>query len=277
MKVPALTLTRYGGPEAFAIREVEVPAPGPGQVRVRVGAAGINFAEVFCRLGLYVHAPKPPFVPGFEFAGAVEAVGAGVGEPFAIGGPGEERAGNGGLDVDGWGAAGGGDFAEAGAAVEAFDEGEPVAIGGPGEGEDGVGVVLGQEADGAAAGGGDDPDLPGFGVSDAAAVGGELGLGVAAEAGVEDDGLVHAGFGEADLGAFAEGDDVGEAVPGGGPGGGGLREGGGEAFAEEFAVGGDFDDVADGDADGGDGAGAVGGEVGGADALGALVEGEEFG
>jgi hypothetical protein len=94
---------------------------------------------------------------------------------------------------------------------------------------------------------------------------------------VEDDGLVHAGFGEADLGAFAEGDDVGEAVPGGGPGGGGLREGGGEAFAEEFAVGGDFDDVADGDADGGDGAGAVGGEVGGADTLGALVEGEEFG
>ena len=78
MKVPALTITRYGGPEAFAVREVELPPPGPGQVRVKVGAAGINFAEVFCRLGLYVHAPKPPFVPGFELAGVVESVGPGV-------------------------------------------------------------------------------------------------------------------------------------------------------------------------------------------------------
>jgi alcohol dehydrogenase len=44
-------------------------------VRVRVHAAGINFAEVFCRLGLYKHAPPPPFVAGFEFAGEIVDMG----------------------------------------------------------------------------------------------------------------------------------------------------------------------------------------------------------
>jgi alcohol dehydrogenase len=78
MKVPAIVITRYGGPEVMEVQEVEVPPPGPGQVRVRVHAAGINFAEVFCRLGLYKHAPEPPFVPGFEFAGEIVDIGPGV-------------------------------------------------------------------------------------------------------------------------------------------------------------------------------------------------------
>lgn len=75
MRVPRVVLTRYGGPEVLQVEEVELPAPGPGQARVRVRAAGINFAEVFCRLGLYRAAPPPPFVPGFEFAGEVVDVG----------------------------------------------------------------------------------------------------------------------------------------------------------------------------------------------------------
>jgi len=78
MKVPQVVITRYGGPEVLEVRETEIPPPGPGQVRVEVHAAGINFAEVFCRLGLYKHAPPPPFVPGFEFAGRVVDVGRGV-------------------------------------------------------------------------------------------------------------------------------------------------------------------------------------------------------
>jgi len=75
MKVPAVVITRYGGPEVLEVQAIEVPAPGPGEVRVRVHAAGINFAEVFCRLGLYKHAPPPPFVAGFEFAGEIVDVG----------------------------------------------------------------------------------------------------------------------------------------------------------------------------------------------------------
>jgi len=71
-------ITRYGGPEVLEVQELEIPAPGPNEARVRVYAAGINFAEIFCRLGLYKHAPPPPFVPGFEFAGIIDSVGSGV-------------------------------------------------------------------------------------------------------------------------------------------------------------------------------------------------------
>jgi NADPH:quinone reductase-like Zn-dependent oxidoreductase len=59
----------------------ERPDPGPpgeGQVRVRVRAAGINFADLMARSGLYPEAPKPPCVVGYEFAGDVESVGEGV-------------------------------------------------------------------------------------------------------------------------------------------------------------------------------------------------------
>jgi synaptic vesicle membrane protein VAT-1 len=76
--VPQVVISAYGGPEVFTFEETILPAPGAGEVRVRVVAAGLNFAEVFCRLGLYRHAPPPPFVPGFEFAGEVESVGSGV-------------------------------------------------------------------------------------------------------------------------------------------------------------------------------------------------------
>ncbi len=78
VEVPSVVIPRYGGPEVFRVEALTLRDPGPGEVRVAVAAAGINFAEVFCRLGLYAHAPKPPFVPGFEFAGTVEAVGEGV-------------------------------------------------------------------------------------------------------------------------------------------------------------------------------------------------------
>ena len=60
------------------MREAPDPAPGAGEVRIRVRAAGINFADVLARIGLYPDAPKPPLVVGYEVAGHVDAVGAGV-------------------------------------------------------------------------------------------------------------------------------------------------------------------------------------------------------
>jgi NADPH:quinone reductase-like Zn-dependent oxidoreductase len=71
-------VTRYGPPEVLALREAIEPAPAAGQVLVRVRAAGINFADILMRLGLYTNTPKPPFVPGFEVSGTVEALGDGV-------------------------------------------------------------------------------------------------------------------------------------------------------------------------------------------------------
>ena len=78
----AVWIMRSGGPEVLAVRETPDPEPGPGQVRVRVHAAGLNFAEVMARQGLYPDAPKPPCVVGYEVAGVVDALGPGaVGPP----------------------------------------------------------------------------------------------------------------------------------------------------------------------------------------------------
>jgi NADPH:quinone reductase-like Zn-dependent oxidoreductase len=75
----ALVLTKRGTPdEALAVREWPDPEVGQGQLRIRVRAAGLNFADVLARVGLYPDAPKPPTVMGYEVAGEVESVGPGV-------------------------------------------------------------------------------------------------------------------------------------------------------------------------------------------------------
>jgi NADPH:quinone reductase-like Zn-dependent oxidoreductase len=62
----------------FETREVPDPSPGDGEIRIRVRAAGVNFADVLARLGLYPDAPKPPMVVGYEVAGRIDAVGRSV-------------------------------------------------------------------------------------------------------------------------------------------------------------------------------------------------------
>jgi NADPH:quinone reductase-like Zn-dependent oxidoreductase len=74
----ALVITEHGGPEVLKIEERPDPQPGPGEVRVAVKAAGINFADLLARMGMYEDAPKPPCVVGYEFAGDIESVGEGV-------------------------------------------------------------------------------------------------------------------------------------------------------------------------------------------------------
>jgi len=65
----------------LAVREAPDPVAQPGSVRVRVHAAGINFSDLLARQGLYPDAPKPPCTVGYEVAGVVDAVGAGVTTP----------------------------------------------------------------------------------------------------------------------------------------------------------------------------------------------------
>jgi NADPH:quinone reductase-like Zn-dependent oxidoreductase len=77
----AVLVTRRGGPEVLEVREMPDPVPGPGEVRIAVRAAGVNFADVMARMGLYPDAPRPPAVLGYEVAGVVEAVGPGVTSP----------------------------------------------------------------------------------------------------------------------------------------------------------------------------------------------------
>ncbi len=76
MKV--VEVTKFGPPEVLQVRNRAEPKPKADQVVVRVRAAGINFADILMRLGLYTRTPKPPFVPGFEVSGEVDALGADV-------------------------------------------------------------------------------------------------------------------------------------------------------------------------------------------------------
>jgi NADPH:quinone reductase-like Zn-dependent oxidoreductase len=82
--VQRIIVTRYGPPEVLRLEEAETPAPAEGEVLVRVARAGINFADLLARMGLYPGVPKPPFVPGHEVAGTVAALGPAV-DGLAVG------------------------------------------------------------------------------------------------------------------------------------------------------------------------------------------------
>jgi len=69
----AAVIKRYGGPEVIGMEERPDPEPREGHVIIRVRAAGVNFADIAARLGLYPDAPKAPLVVGYEVAGEVES------------------------------------------------------------------------------------------------------------------------------------------------------------------------------------------------------------
>jgi NADPH:quinone reductase-like Zn-dependent oxidoreductase len=71
----AVVITKHGGPGVLHVQERPDPTIGPGQVRIDVAAAGINFADVMARMGLYPDAPKTPCVVGYEVAGTITEVG----------------------------------------------------------------------------------------------------------------------------------------------------------------------------------------------------------
>lgn len=77
----AVMLTAKGSKhrlEVLKVVDLPVSAPGPGQLRVRVRAAGVGSTDLIVVSGTYLFAPKIPFVPGYEIAAVVEALGAGV-------------------------------------------------------------------------------------------------------------------------------------------------------------------------------------------------------
>ena len=70
--------TRNGGVEVVRVEEKPDPHPGTGEVLINVRAAGLNFADILARQGLYPDGPKKPCVMGYEVAGIVETAGEGV-------------------------------------------------------------------------------------------------------------------------------------------------------------------------------------------------------
>jgi len=76
-----VVIRRPGGWDRLELEEAPDPTPSDGEVLVRTDAAGVNYADVIVRMGLYESAKKYvgwPITPGFEMAGTVTAVGAGV-------------------------------------------------------------------------------------------------------------------------------------------------------------------------------------------------------
>jgi NADPH2:quinone reductase len=69
----AVYVEKTGGPENLIYGDLPKPQPGPGQALVKIAASGVNFIDVYYRIGLYP--ATPPVVLGNEGAGTVEAVG----------------------------------------------------------------------------------------------------------------------------------------------------------------------------------------------------------
>ena len=74
----AVVITRHGAPDVLQVQERPDPQVAAGEVRIEVRAAGINFADLLARTGMYPDAPKVPSIVGYEVAGLVESVGQGV-------------------------------------------------------------------------------------------------------------------------------------------------------------------------------------------------------
>lgn len=74
----AIIVSQPGGPENMQLADVPLPEPGPKQARVRIAASGVNFIDVYHRIGLYK--VDMPAVLGTEGAGTVHAVGSDVTE-----------------------------------------------------------------------------------------------------------------------------------------------------------------------------------------------------
>ena len=74
----AVVVQKCGGPEQLQYLDVPTPSPGPRQALVRLEASGVNFIDVYYRMGLYK--AEPPIALGMEAAGVVEALGPEVSE-----------------------------------------------------------------------------------------------------------------------------------------------------------------------------------------------------
>ena len=78
-----IVTTSNGGIEVMKVEQKPDPVPAAGEVLIRVRAAGLNFADILARQGLYPDAPPKPCVMGYEVSGIVEQLGEEVNSDFA--------------------------------------------------------------------------------------------------------------------------------------------------------------------------------------------------
>ena len=73
-----MIIAKKSGKKALTLIEEEIAAPSENEVRVRVKAAGVSFADLMVREGLYPDVGGDKVTPGYEVAGVVDEVGSAV-------------------------------------------------------------------------------------------------------------------------------------------------------------------------------------------------------
>ncbi len=71
MNYRRVSIARRGGPDVLRVVEEPLPEPKSGEALVKVQAAGVGFADVLMREGLYPDQPRFPFTPGYDIVGTV--------------------------------------------------------------------------------------------------------------------------------------------------------------------------------------------------------------
>jgi len=77
-----IVTTANGDIDVLKVQEKPDPTPRDDEVVIRVRAAGLNFADILARQGLYPDGPPKPCVMGYEVSGVVDAVGKDVNSSF---------------------------------------------------------------------------------------------------------------------------------------------------------------------------------------------------
>jgi NADPH:quinone reductase len=88
LRMKAIGLMQFGGPEVLGVVEVPKPVPGPGEVRIRVHAVCVNPTDVSFRSGrraAELTERRPPYIPGIDVAGVVDMLGADTEGRLAVG------------------------------------------------------------------------------------------------------------------------------------------------------------------------------------------------
>jgi putative PIG3 family NAD(P)H quinone oxidoreductase len=78
MKMNAINISQFGGPEVLELFETDRPEPGANEVLIKVAAAGVNRPDTIQRMGFYPAPPGASEILGLEVSGVIEQIGSGV-------------------------------------------------------------------------------------------------------------------------------------------------------------------------------------------------------
>ncbi|PTQ13206.1 hypothetical protein CLG96_03540 [Sphingomonas oleivorans] len=73
--VRRVVVERFGATDVLDLRSVDIPSPARGEILVSVQYAGVAYSDLLMRMGDYPGGPRPPYTPGWDVVGTVEAVG----------------------------------------------------------------------------------------------------------------------------------------------------------------------------------------------------------